>query len=237
MSEPKHTIVIAVDGPAASGKSSFATALAAHLGYAYLDTGTLYRMIALATLQRGGDPSNLEDIKPVLGIIKFPLAPEQFASPELRTPEVDEATPHVGAMSEVQAIIHQYQAAFIKNPPGNAAGAVLDGRDIGTVVCPDADVKFFVTAAAEERARRRFAEQKSSYPGLTQEMVLKDINLQDMNRKSAPLRAATDAYILDTTNAKPDETLQLGLSIVKTKLSEAPRNKAPDGPKNTGPKI
>ena len=234
MTESTHKIVIAVDGPAASGKGTFAKTLAARLGYAYLDTGSLYRTIAFATLQRGGDPTKLEDIKPVLGMIKFPLAPELLKNEGLRSPEVDEAVPKVSAISEVRAVVRQYQEAFRKNPPGNAAGVVFDGRDIATVVCPDADVKFFVTAAPEERARRRFEQQKAGNPGLTQEMVLKDINLRDQQDSNHMTRVAADINVLDTTKAKPDETLEKGLAIVKAKLSandNAARPKKKFGPK------
>ena len=222
MSESERKTVIAVDGPAASGKGTFAKALASRLGYAYLDTGVLYRTIALATLQRGGDPSNLEDVKPSLGIIKYPLAPELLKNEDLRSPEVDESVPLVSGHPEVRSVVRAYQEAFIKNPPANVAGVVLDGRDIGSVVCPDADVKFFVTADAEVRARRRFEQQKSNDPKLTVEMVLKDINMRDQRdgkQVGSGLRATADAYVLDTTKAKPDETLEKGLAIVKAKLS------------------
>jgi cytidylate kinase len=233
MSDLTPKVIIAVDGPAASGKGTFATALAARLGYAYLDTGTLYRLVALATLRKGGDPSNPEAVKTVLEAIKFPLPPERLASPDLRSPEVDEAVPQVSVMPEVRAAVRAYQAAFMKNPPHNAPGVVLDGRDIGTVVCPGADVKFFITASAKERARRRFEDQKSSNPGLTQEMVLKDINdrdERDSNRKVSPLRAAADATVLDTTTLSPAKTLEKGLRIVRAKLKKASPNPKPPSP-------
>ncbi len=222
MSEQTHKTVIAVDGPAASGKGTFAKALADRLGYAYLDTGSLYRIVAWATLERGGDPTKLEDVKTSLPLIKFPLGPEVLKNEDLRRPEVDEAVPKVSAIPEVRAIIRAYQAAFMKDPPGNAPGVVLDGRDIGSTIAPNADVKFFVTADAEERARRRFEQQKDSNPGLTKEMVLKDINLrdeQDRRQAALALHPASDVCVLDTTKAKPDETLEQGLRIVKAKLS------------------
>jgi cytidylate kinase len=220
MSEPTRKIVIAVDGPAASGKGTFAKALAARLGYAYLDTGTLYRIVALAALQKSADPANPEAVKPLLDTVKFPLPAERLTSADLRSPQVDEAVSQVALIPEVRAAVRAYQTAFMKNPPGNAAGVVLDGRDIGTVICPDADIKFFVTASAEERARRRFEEQKASNPGLTPEMVLKDINARDerdRDRPLSPLRAAADAYVLDTTTLNPAETLEKGLGIIAAK--------------------
>ncbi len=225
MSEPAHKTIIAVDGPAASGKGTFAKALAARLGYAYLDTGGIYRAIAHEVLERGGDPKKIEDVQPVLETLEYPLPAAMLKNPDLRTPRVEDATPHIGAMPEAQAAVRRYQEAFVKNPPGNAPGAVLDGRDVGTSVFPNADVKFYVTASAEVRAQRRFLQQKDGDPGLTQEMVLQEINrrdARDMNRKSSPLRPADDAHILDTTTDSPAETLEKGLAVVKAKLAPTP---------------
>jgi len=222
MSENTHKIIIAVDGPAASGKGTFAKALAAHLGYAYLDTGAIYRAIAHEVLERGGDPTNIDDVRPVLETIGYPLPDTVLKNPALRTPPVEDATPHIGAMPEAQAVVRSYQEAFVKNPPANAAGAVLDGRDVGTSVFPNADVKFYVTATPEERAKRRYQQQKNDNPGLTPETVLKDITLRDardMNRQFSPLRPADDAHILDTTEDSPAETLAKGLAAVKNKLA------------------
>ncbi len=230
MSQPPRKTVIAVDGPAASGTGTFAKALAARLGYAYLDTGSLYRIVALATLERGGDPAKLEDIKPILAAIKYPLPAEKMTSPDLRSVAVAEAVSQVAVLPEVRAVVRAYQANFMKDPPGHAPGSVLDGRDIGTVVCPHADVKFFVTASAEERARRRFEEQKAGNPGLTQEMVLADINERDerdRHRAVSPLIAAADAYILDTTKLNPTETLEKGLSVVEAKRKKKSLNPRP----------
>ena len=202
MSENTRKIIIAVDGPAASGKGTFAKALAAHLGYAYLDTGAIYRAIAHEVLERGGDPTNIDDVRPVLETIKYPLPDTVLKNPDLRTPLVEEATPHIGAMPESQAAVRSYQEAFVKAPPGDAA------------------VKFYVTATPEERAKRRYQQQKDDNPGLTPEMVLKDITLRDardMNRQFSPLRPADDAHILDTTEDSPAETLEKGLAAVKAK--------------------
>lgn len=222
MSEQSRKVIVAVDGPAASGKGTFAKALAARLDYAYLDTGSIYRAIAHEVLERGGDPTNVEDVKPVLETIKYPLPDTVLKNPDLRTPRVEDATPHIGAMQEAQAAVRSYQEDFVKNPPDNAAGAVLDGRDVGTSVFPQADVKFYVTATPEERAKRRYQQQKDDNPGLTPEMVLKDITLRDardMNRQFSPLRPADDAHILDTTEDTPTETLEKGLAAVKAKIA------------------
>jgi len=151
-----HKIVIAVDGPAASGKGTLARKIAERLGYAYLDTGALYRAVALATLEIAGDPSRIEDVKPAVGIIKRNLTQELLSSHALRRPDVSEAASKVAALPEVRSELLEFQREFAKNPPGDVGGVVLDGRDIGTVVCPGADIKLFVTATPEERARRRF---------------------------------------------------------------------------------
>lgn len=228
-------IVIAVDGPAASGKGTLAKSLAAALGFAHLDTGAVYRAVGLAVISHGGDPAKPEDVLPLLPAIKKELGPALLSDPALRTGKAAEAAALVAVMPEVRAMVHHYQVDFTQNPPGNAPGAVLDGRDIGTVICPDADIKFFVTAAPEERARRRFEELKGKTPGLTFESVLEDINardLRDTTRKISPLRAADDAVLLDTTHLDPAGALNAALATVREKLdgTEAPARRRPDAP-------
>ncbi len=229
MSEEKKKVIIAVDGPAASGKGTFAKGLAKKLGYAYLDTGSIYRAIAHEVLERGGDPQNIDDVEPVLQTIKYPLPDAVLNNPDLRTSEIEKATPYIGAMQEAQARVKIYQEEFVKNPPKNSDGAVLDGRDVGTSVFPNADVKFYITATAKERAKRRYQQQKAHKPGLTVETVLKEITLRDahdMNRQFSPLRPASDAHTIDTTNDTPVEALEKGVKIVKSKLAD-------EGPKST----
>jgi len=214
-------IVIAVDGPAASGKGTLAKKLANRLGYAFLDTGALYRAVGLAVLETGGDPSVIEDVLPALAIIKRNLTPELLASPALRTPEVSDASSKVAALPEVRIDLVDFQRNFAKNPPEGMGGAVLDGRDIGTVICPDADVKFFVTAGVEERARRRFAEIGATRPGMTYEQVLEDLKVRDQrdqSRKVAPTIAAEDAYILDTTALSPSQTVDEAISVIRARF-------------------
>lgn len=218
---PAHKIVIAVDGPAASGKGTLAKLLAERLGYAYLDTGALYRAVAFATLEMGGDPAKIADVRPALDIVKRKLTAELLANPALRTPAVSEGSSKVAALPEVRIDLLEYQRAFAKNPPGDVGGAVLDGRDIGTVVCPEADIKFFVTAAAKERARRRFEELKTTYPDMTLEQVLLDIQQRDQRdstRKVAPTVAASDAYILETTRLTPAEGLEEAVAVIQSKF-------------------
>lgn len=226
--------VIAVDGPAASGKGTLARKLAERLGYAYLDTGALYRAVGLATLESGGNPDSWQDVQTAVAIITRNLTPELLASPALRTPEVAEAASKVAVIPEVRQALLDYQRAFAANPPGNVGGAVLDGRDIGTVICPNADVKFFVTASVEERARRRFEELKSTSPDkgaiLSQSQVLADLKRRDerdQSRATAPTKSAADAYVLDTTALNAQQALDQAISVIRAKfLSETNDNAA-----------
>lgn len=220
----ERKIVIAIDGPAASGKGTLARKLAERLGYAFLDTGALYRAVALAALELGGDPARIEDVEPALGIIGRNLTMELLASPVLRRPEISEAASKVAALPKVRNELLEFQREFAKNPPGNAGGAVLDGRDIGTVVCPNADIKLFVTATAEERAERRFKELQRRLPQLTFEQVLEDIvarDQRDSSRKIAPTLPADDAFLLDTTKLSPDEVLGKAINVVQEKFLTA----------------
>lgn len=221
-------LVITVDGPAASGKGTLAKKLAERLGYAYLDTGALYRAVAMATLEIGGDPNYFQDVQPALDIIKRNLTPELLASAALRTPEVSDAASKVAAIPEVRQALLDYQREFAENPPGLVGGAVLDGRDIGTVVCPDADIKFFITASVEERAKRRYTELSERHDDVTFERVLGDLkarDLRDATRAVAPTLAAEDAYILDTTGLNPSETLEEAIAVIRSRfLSETNDN-------------
>lgn len=227
--EPKRStqrkVVIAVDGPSASGKGTLARAMAERLGYAYLDTGALYRAVALVTLELGGDPSIFEDVEPALEIVERNLTPELLSNPALRSHEVSDAASKVAALPGVRVYLIDYQRNFAKNPPGDVGGAVLDGRDIGTVICPDADLKLFVTASAEERAKRRFAELKASRSDLTFSNVLADITQRDQRdstRKVAPTATAKDAYVLDTTHLTVPAALEEAIALLQAKfLSES----------------
>jgi cytidylate kinase len=216
-------VVIAVDGPAASGKGTLARKLAERLGYAFLDTGALYRAVAMATLEIGGDPSVYEDVKPALQIIKRNLTQELLDNPMLRGRAVAEAASQVAAIPEVRLELLDYQREFAKNPPGNVGGAVLDGRDIGTVVCPEADIKFFVTASAEERAKRRYSEFKDKEKNTSYEQILADLKIRDardQSRKIAPTIAADDAYVLDNTSLSPAQTVDEAVAIIRAKFIE-----------------
>ena len=184
-------MIIAVDGPAAAGKGTIARALARHFGYHFLDTGSLYRMVGLAVLQKGGNPGDSATAIAAASL----LNPAKFRDEDLRNETVGAAASVVAVIPEVRTALLNLQRSFARKAPG----AVLDGRDIGTVVCPDADVKLFITARPEVRARRRQAELgESSY-----ETVLADIRARDsrdQSRATAPLAAAADAVVIDTSD-------------------------------------
>lgn len=193
------SLIIALDGPAASGKGTLARLIADHYGFAHLDTGILYRGVAWMLLDEGLDPGD-----PGLAEIaarRFSL--QRIAGADVRSREVGAAASVVAAHPGVRAALLEFQRAFATTPPGAEPGAVLDGRDIGTVVCPDADVKFFVTASPEERAHRRWHELRDARPDLTEEDVLADLkerDARDAAREAAPLARAPDAELLDTTH-------------------------------------
>jgi cytidylate kinase len=193
------SFVVALDGPAASGKGTLAQLIAKAYGFAYLDTGSLYRGVAWIMLDRGLDPS---DEKAAAAIARaFTLKAIERA--DIRTREVGAAASKVAAMPEVREALLDFQRRFALHPPGGARGAVLDGRDIGTVVCPDAALKFFVVASPEVRAHRRWLELKDQKPGLTEAAVFADLaerDARDAGRSDAPMVMAEDAELLDTTH-------------------------------------
>ncbi|MGH6875003.1 MAG: (d)CMP kinase [Aestuariivirgaceae bacterium] len=202
-------MIIAVDGPAASGKGTLARKLAAHLGLAYLDTGAIYRAIALNVLNSGGTPHDEE----VAVRAAKAYRPQMYPDAALRTEEVSKASSIVAAHKRVRAEVIGIQRKVAHTPPG----AVLDGRDIGTIVCPDAEVKFFVTASAEERARRRWCELQARGLGGVLEEILEEIvrrDERDRTRPVAPLRAAPDAHLLDTTSLDIEATFQAARRII-----------------------
>jgi cytidylate kinase len=183
-------MIIAVDGPAAAGKGTIARALAKHFGYHFLDTGALYRMVGLAVIRSGQDPADTA----AAITAATSLDPSGFEDRDLRNEAVGAAASIVAVVPEVRSALLSLQRDFARKPPG----AVLDGRDIGTVVCPDADVKLYVTASPEVRARRRQAELgAASYDSVLAEIRARD--LRDSQRATAPLLPAKDAVILDTS--------------------------------------
>ena len=209
-------MIVTVDGPSASGKGTLARRLAAALDFALLDTGLLYRAVGAAVLAAGGDPA--EPAVAAAAARSLDLAALDPAP--LRREAVGQAASVVAANPEVRAALLDHQRRFAAAPPGGKAGAVLDGRDIGTVVCPQAEVKIFVTASPEERARRRHKEllergEARIYARVVAEMRERD--RRDSERAAAPLQPAPDAEVLDTTALDAEEAFQAALEIVERK--------------------
>jgi len=209
-------MIIAIDGPSASGKGTLAKKLAERLDLAHLDTGSLYRGVALRVLDAGGqarDPAAA--LKAAKG---FSL--EILNDPQIRSEAVGEAASHVAAIPEVRAELLAFQRRFAANPPDGTKGAVIDGRDIGTVVCPNAEVKFFITASPEVRAERRTKELLARGEAANYDQVLATIRERDRRdrmREASPLRAAEDAHLLDTTKLDIDGAFQKALDVLADK--------------------
>ncbi|UWP94728.1 (d)CMP kinase [Aliiroseovarius crassostreae] len=196
------SFTVAIDGPAAAGKGTISKAVATHFGFAHLDTGLLYRAVGAKVLA-GGDPV---------------VAAKQLTSAdmmgELRTPEVAQAASRVAVLADVRAALVAFQRDFALQD----GGAVLDGRDIGTVICPDADVKLFVTASAEVRAERRFLELNAKGLSDTREQVLADViarDKRDSERAEAPLKPAKDAVLIDTSDLSIDDAVARAVAVIE----------------------
>ena len=214
MTEP---VIIAVDGPAASGKGTLARRLAAHFDYAYLDTGSLYRALAYDVLRRGEAPENASAGLRAAKALDLAMLNDPDILVALRTDAVGTAASLVAAQPDTRAAILQIQRDIADTPPDDKAGAVLDGRDIGTIVCPQAAHKIFVTARAEIRAERRLQELLQRDPQVSLEDVLADLKARDQRdseRATAPMRAAQDAYLLDTSDLSIEEAFAAALALV-----------------------
>ncbi|WP_299192826.1 (d)CMP kinase [uncultured Litoreibacter sp.] len=193
---------VAIDGPAAAGKGTLSKRVAAHFGFAHLDTGLIYRATGARVLG-GEDPVDAAKT----------LRAEDLARDDLRTTEVAQAASKCAAIAEVRAALVAFQKEFAARD----GGAVLDGRDIGTVICPQANVKLFVTASDEIRAERRFLELSGKGQEVTREGVLKDLRIRDQrdrDREAAPLAAAADAVLIDTSDMDIDEAVAVAISTV-----------------------
>jgi cytidylate kinase len=203
-------MIIAIDGPAASGKGTLGRRLAAHYGLRHLDTGLIYRAVAKALLDAG----HALDDKPRAVAAAQALDPTRFDEQALKSHAVGEAASISSAIPEVRAALLDFQREFGRRPPG----AVLDGRDIGTVIFPDADVKILVTASPEERARRRARELRASEQEVADAEILADIlrrDERDSSRSVAPLKAAADAHLLDTTHLDIDAAFRAAVEIIE----------------------
>ncbi|UFN51244.1 (d)CMP kinase [Roseomonas sp. OT10] len=208
--------VIAIDGPAAAGKGTLARRIAAELGLPYLDTGLLYRAVGRRVLDAGRDPADAAAAEAAART----LEPEDLSHPGLRARETDAAASQVAAIPEVRAALLEFQRGFALR-----AGAVLDGRDIGTVVFPDATAKIFVTASPAERARRRWEERRARGEAVTLEAVAAEMaarDARDAARDAAPMVAAPDAMLLDTTALDAEAAHAVALEMLRARLAGLP---------------
>lgn len=221
-------ISVAIDGPSGAGKSTVARAAAMRLGYVYVDTGAMYRAIGLAVCRRGIDGEDAAGIAAVLPELTIQLAYEngtqhvllcgEDVSDEIRTPEIAYYASKVSAVPAVRQFLLETQRNMAKS--GNI---LMDGRDIGTVILPDAPVKIFLTASAETRAGRRYLELREKGQQVTRESVLHDVverDRQDMTRAAAPLRQAADAVLLDTSDMTLEQSIQAVLQIIEKKIED-----------------
>jgi cytidylate kinase len=209
----RRRLISAIDGPAASGKGTLAKRIAAHYGLGWLDTGLLYRAVARDVVAKGG---SLDDANAAIAAARA-IDAASLRDPGLRGPRAGDAASLVAKIPEVRAALLSYQRAFARRDKG----AVLDGRDIGTVVCPDARVKIFVTASDEVRARRRLLEHQARGESVSYDDLLADIrrrDARDSNRSAAPLAAATDAMHLDTTDLDADQVFEAALKLVEARV-------------------
>ena len=211
------SVIIAVDGPVAAGKGTLAKKIASHYGYAYLDTGTLYRAVGLRVLRAGGDPTDMATAASAAEALQA----QDLIDPRLRDQTVSEAASKVGMIPAVREALLDFQRNFAHRPPKSAPGAVLDGRDIGTVVCPDATVKIFVTARPEVRVKRRFQEVQSRGGAETLTEVKAEVearDARDADRNLAPLKPADDAHLLDTSDLAIDGAFAAALAIIEANI-------------------
>jgi cytidylate kinase len=203
-------MIIAIDGPAAAGKGTLARRIAAALGLPYLDTGLLYRATGRLVLDAGGDPANVEDAARAARA----LTEADLGRADLRSPEADKAASQVASIPAVRAALLEYQRDY-----GRKNGAVLDGRDIGTIVFPNADIKLFVIASLDARAKRRHAELVQRGEAVALDAVRADLAARDeadRNRTAAPLRPAVDATVFDTTDLDADAAFARALALIKS---------------------
>jgi cytidylate kinase len=210
------TTIIAIDGPAAAGKGTLARRIAAELGFDYLDTGLIYRAVGMNVERAGFDPADPARA----GEAARDLQPEDLSADDLRTDDAAQAASKVAAIADVRAALLDFQRRFAACPPGGK-GAVLDGRDIGTVVCPDAGIKLFVTASPETRAQRRLKELQGRGVDTTLDKVLAEMrerDERDSQRAVAPLKPADDAQVLDTSDLDAEAAFDRAIAFVRTRL-------------------
>ncbi len=209
-------LTIAIDGPAAAGKGTLARRVAQDFGLDYLDTGLIYRAVGMMVARTGGDPAQVDQAEAAARA----LTPADLEAGDLRDDHAAQAASKVAAIPGVRAALLDFQRHFATRPPGGK-GAVLDGRDIGTVVCPQATVKLFVTASLEKRAERRLNELRQKGLDVTQDVVFADMrerDERDSKRSVAPLIAADDAFLLDTSDLDAEQAFAQASAVIRSKL-------------------
>lgn len=203
--------IITVDGPSASGKGTLAKRLADHLGYFYLDTGALYRLVGLKALENGLDPETQEEaVAAIADELSSTYEPALMVNPRLKRDDVGQMASRSAALPMVRQALEDLQRTLAHNPPNGAMGSVLDGRDCGTVICPEADHKFFVTASTEIRAKRRYDELVQHDADINFDTILADMQARDKRdteRAFRPLKPADDSVVIDTTDMTIEEAL------------------------------
>jgi cytidylate kinase len=210
------TVVIAVDGTAASGKGTLAKKLAAHFRFHHLDSGSLYRLVALGVIETGGEPNSEDDALKAARAID----PAKASDPRIRSAGIGKAASLVSVFQPVRSALLEYQRGFARRAPG----AVIDGRDIGTVVCPDAAAKLFVDAAPQARAHRRWQELQTYGQSPAEAAILAELrerDARDSTRAIAPSKPAADAALLDTTHLDIDAAFAVALALVQPKVEAA----------------
>lgn len=220
MSKP---FIIAVDGPAASGKGTVAKKLAKHFGFAHLDTGLLYRAVGVMVLMEDGDPADPKAAARAAQAFNHKHLAKLHSEPLLRTDKASQAASKVATIPAVREALLAFQKHFAAHPPDDAPGAVLDGRDIGTVITPQAPVKLYITASTECRAERRFKELQARGDHVTYAAVLADMkerDTRDEKRSIAPAKPAKDAVIIDSSTMTPDEVFTEALTLVKSRFKK-----------------
>ena len=220
------TYVIAIDGPAASGKGTLARKLASALGFAHMDTGALYRAVGFEVLEVGGDPEcepeALAGCVALAAKLGGKIGTLVLVNPELRAEKCGEAASKVAAIPSVRAALLDIQRDFAAHPGEGYKGAVLDGRDVGTVVCPDATLKLYIDASDEIRAERRLKELHFKGISVTKSAVLEDMRVRDARdkaREAAPLRVADGAIVIDTSELDVPQVIETALEYAKKALA------------------